>query len=266
MTTATNASFTYRMVAAGVFGAMRLFGWRINRTGVEHLPATGGFVIAANHQSAIDAFILGQAAYRQRRQPVYILVKHSLFHQPIVGRIMHASGNIAVDRAAGANAYAKACDVLRAGGIILVFPEQTISPSFELLDFKAGAIRLASDAHVPLVPAASFGSHRFQTLGRRPRPRFGLPVEVAYGPPYQPAKDTPLDASVGELKARVHALYEATMRRYPGGLPNGAWWVPARLGGSALTHAKALAWREEMLRHVRTGAKRSLKYRRGERD
>jgi len=262
MTDATKASFTYRIVAGGVFGAMRLFRWRINRTGSEHLPATGGFVIAANHQSAIDAFILGYAAYRKRRQPVYILVKHSLFNLPVIGRVMRASGNIAVDRSSGATAFTKAREVLKAGGIILVFPEQTISPSFELLDFKGGAIRLASDAQVPVIPAASFGSHRFQTLGRLPRPLFRLPVEVAYGEAFTPERDTPLEVNVTSLKATVTELYETAMRRYPGGLPAGAWWVPARLGGSALTHQEALTWREAMLRHVRTGARRSLKYRR----
>lgn len=262
MTNAIKASLTYRIVAAGVFGAMRLSRWRINRTGTEHLPPTGGFVIAANHQSAIDAFILGHAAYRKRRQPVYILVKHSLFNLPIIGQVMRASGNISVDRSAGANAYTKARNVLQAGGIILVFPEQTISPSFELLDFKAGAIRLARDANVPIIPAASFGSHRFQTLGRRPRLLFGLPVEVVYGKAFTCEGDLALEVAVSRLKACVVELYETAMRSYPGGLPAGAWWVPARLGGSALTHADALTWREAVLRHVGTGARRSLKYRR----
>lgn len=262
MQAATSASKTYRVAAFCVFGAMRLCGWRFNRTGTEHLPATGGFVIAANHQSAIDAFIIGHAAYRQRRQPVYILVKHSLFNLPVIGRIMRASGNIAVDRSAGANAYAKARAVLQQGGIILVFPEQTISPSFELFAFKGGAVRLAKEAHVPLVPAASFGSHRFQTMGRLPRPIFRLPVEVAYAKPLTVSDDSALDTATTALKTAVSDLYDQVMRRYPGGLPHGAWWVPARLGGAALSHEEALAWRDALLRHLQSGARRSLKYRR----
>lgn len=262
---AKHASLTYRIVAALVFGAMRLCRWRIHIRGVEHLPRTGGFVIAANHQSAIDAFIVAKAAYRLRKQPVYILVKHSLFTLPIVGRMFRASGNIPVDRSRGADAYAKARQVLADGGIILVFPEQTISPSFDLLKFKGGAVRLAADTSVPLIPAASFGSHRFQTLGRRPKLLFRLPVCVAYAPALPIDPDVPAEETVNRLHDTVHGLYDTLMRSYPGGLPAGAWWVPARLGGGAPTHADALAWRDAVLTHVRTGAARSLKFRRNKR-
>lgn len=256
-----NASRTYRYVAAFLFFMMRLFRWQFTRHGVEHLPQTGGFVIAANHQSSIDAFILGYAPYRARRQPVYILVKNSLFHLPVIGAVMRASGNIPVDRAKGADAFVKARQVLQDGGIILVFPEQTISPSLELLPFKAGAIRLAKDAGVPIIPAASFGSHRFQTLGRRPRPVFRLPVGVAYGPALA-VEDAPLDDTVATLFTAVSGLYDNLMTTYAHGLPKGAWWVPARHGGGAPPHENALMWREQLLRHVKTGAKRSIKFRR----
>jgi len=262
MSHARKASATYRSAAACVFGAMRLFRWRINTTGTQHLPATGGFVIAANHQSAIDAFILGHHSYRSRNQPVYILVKKSLFALPLIGQVMRRSGNIAVDRSAGANAYAKARQVLRDGGIILVFPEQTISPSLDLLSFKAGAVRLAREANVPLIPAASFGSHRFQTLGRLPRPIWRLAVEVGYGPALAITNDRENRTVLANLFAAVDTLYDTVIERYPGGLPHGAWWVPARYGGSAMEHDKAVAWREEVLRHVKSGAKRSLKFRR----
>jgi 1-acyl-sn-glycerol-3-phosphate acyltransferase len=256
------ASVTYRFTAAMIFGAMRLFRWQIATTGTKNLPRTGGFVIAANHQSAIDAFILGHAPYRMRRQPVYILVKNSLFHLPVIGWVMRASGNIPVDRSQGADAFAKARQVLQAGGIILVFPEQTISPSFDLLQFKAGAVRLAKDAGVPLIPAASFGSHRFQTLGVRPKPVWRLPVGVAYGEPLAPVTDEPTDVTCERLFTAVSVLYDGLMTAYPDGLPAGAWWVPARRGGGAPTHEDAIAWRQQVLAHVKTGAKRSLKFRR----
>jgi 1-acyl-sn-glycerol-3-phosphate acyltransferase len=260
MSRALKASATYRFAAGFVFGAVRLFRWRITVTGQEHLPKEGGFVLAANHQSAIDAFLLGHAIYRARRQPVYILVKQSLFHLPVIGWVMRKSGNIAVNRSAGADAYAKARQVLQDGGIILVFPEQTISPSFELLAFKAGAVRLAREANVPLVAAASFGSHRFQTLGRRPRPIVGLPVEIAYGPAVSYGADEPTDTVLQRLFSAVATLYDDTIERYPGGLPAGLWWVPARFGGAAPTHDEAIAWREAVLQHIKTGAKRSLKF------
>ena len=78
-----------------------------------------------------------------------------------------------MDRRAGADAYGVAVERLREGEIVGVYPEATISRSFELKDFKSGAIRMAQDAHVPIVPLIVWGAQRVWTkdhpknLGRK---------------------------------------------------------------------------------------------------
>ncbi|PRC58069.1 1-acyl-sn-glycerol-3-phosphate acyltransferase, partial [Mycobacterium sp. ITM-2017-0098] len=83
------------------------------------------------------------------------------------------TGTIPVDRKAGAGAYAAAVESLRRGEIVGVYPEATISRSFELKEFKTGAVRMAKEAQVPIVPVIVWGAQRLWTkdhpkaLGRR---------------------------------------------------------------------------------------------------
>jgi 1-acyl-sn-glycerol-3-phosphate acyltransferase len=223
----------YRFAAWVAFGLMRLQAWRFHVEGLEHVPRRGGAVIAANHTSYWDFFTVGRGPYLGWGRPVRILAKESLFRVPMFGAVMRRAGHIPVHRGAGAPALASAVEALRAGELVLVLPEQTISPSFELLPFRPGAVRMAAAAGVPLVPAVSWGSHRFHTVGRRPRWSWRLPVVVRYGEPLHPAPDDPADELLAELRRRTQALLEQAQQDYPDGAPAGAWWVPARLGGGA---------------------------------
>ena len=125
---------------------------------------------------------------------------------------------------------------------MLVLPEQTISPAFELLPFKSGAARMAGLAGVPLVPAASWGTHRFHTVRRRPRPRWRLPVDVAYGEPLLPTPDDDPREVTAHLRQRVSTLHEGLVTGYVDGTPSDAWWVPRRFGGGAPSPEEADAY------------------------
>jgi 1-acyl-sn-glycerol-3-phosphate acyltransferase len=241
------ASPLYRLAAWIAFAIMRVQRWRFVVEGLDHVPKAGGAVIASNHTSFWDFFTTGRGPYLDWGRPVRILAKESLFRLPVFGWLMHHAEHIPVHRAAGAPAVASAVRALRRGELILVLPEQTISPSFELLPFKRGAARMAATAGVPLVPSVSWGSHRFHTSGRRPRWSWRLPVVVRYGEPLHPTPDDDLAEVTHELRRRMQTLLDEAQREYPDGYPAGAWWVPARLGGGAesIDHDEYL----EQLRH-----------------
>lgn len=241
------ASLLYRIAAGAAFGTFRLQGWRFDVAGLAQVPPRGGVVLAMNHTSYVDFFTIGRAPYLELGRPVRILGKASLFRAPLLGAVMRSAGHIPVHRAAGASALVDAVAALGRGELVGVLPEQTISPAFDLLPFKTGAARMAIAAEAPIVPAVSWGSHRFWTVGRSPRLAPRLTVVVRYGTPFVPARDADPDAVTAELRTRMTALLDEAVRTHPDGTPAGAWWVPARFGGGAPTVARA----EEELERLR---------------
>ncbi|MTV27044.1 1-acyl-sn-glycerol-3-phosphate acyltransferase [Nitriliruptoraceae bacterium ZYF776] len=218
---------------------MRLQRWRFDVAGQEHLPRHGGAVFATNHTSFWDYFTVGRAPYLGWGRPVRILAKESLFRAPLFGAVMRRAQHIPVHRGRGADALRSAVAALERDELVLVLPEQTVSPSFELLEFKTGAARMAARAGVPLVPAVSWGSHRFHTTGRRPRWSWRLPVVIRYGEPLYPTVDDDPEEVTAELRRRVQSLLDEAQDAYLDGSPAGAWWVPARRGGGAPTVEEA---------------------------
>ena len=243
------ASRVYRFAAWFAFALMRLQRWRFDVAGLHHLPRHGGAVLATNHTSFWDYFTVGRAAYLGWGRPVRILAKESLFRTPVFGWLMRRAEHIPVHRGRGSDALHSAVEALERDELVLVLPEQTISPSFELLEFKTGAVRMAARAGVPLVPAVSWGSHRFHTAGRRPRWSWRLPVAIRYGEPLHPSPDDDPVVVSAELRRRVRALLDDAQDAYADGSPAGAWWVPAARGGGAPTALDA----ERRLQQLRDG-------------
>lgn len=246
--TVPRARLVYRLAAGTAFRVMDAQRWQFHVTGRHHVPAGGGAVVAANHIGFWDFFTVGRAAYYGLGRPVRILAKDSLFDVPGFGRLMRAARHIPVHRAGGGDALRDGVAALRDGELVLVLPEQTISPSFELLPFKTGAARMAAAAGVPLVPAASWGSHRFHTVLRRPRWHWRLPVSIAYGAPLHPTPDDDPTEVTAELRARVRALADELVTTYAHGTPAGAWWVPQRFGGGAPSPREGDAYVEHVRR------------------
>jgi 1-acyl-sn-glycerol-3-phosphate acyltransferase len=220
--------------------------WRLDVEGLEHVPRSGGAVMVLNHTSFVDFFTAARLPFLRLGRPVRILAKASLFQSRLLGPIMRGAGHIPVDRSAGRDALAAAVAALRRGEFIGVLPEQTISPSLELLPFKTGAVRMAQEADVPVIPAVSWGSHRFWTTGDGPRPTWRLPVHIRYAPPVRPEGDP--ESSTDRIRTIMAGMLADVQRRYRDGLPSGARWVPARLGGSAPTVEEA----EERIRRLRS--------------
>src|ERR1700712_3746104 len=143
----------------------RLFRFRFDVRGAEHVPATGGAIICSNHVSYFDFTFLGLGALPQHRL-VRFMAKSAVFDHWFAGRFMRAMRHIPVDRRAGASAFEAAVRALKDGEVVGVFPEATISTSFTVKELKAGAARMAFQSGVPIIPAAVWGGHRVATKGK----------------------------------------------------------------------------------------------------
>ncbi|RZL74251.1 MAG: 1-acyl-sn-glycerol-3-phosphate acyltransferase, partial [Rhodococcus sp. (in: high G+C Gram-positive bacteria)] len=162
--------------------------------------------------------------------------KKEVFDNKISGPIMRALKHIPVDRAAGADSYKAAVDFLRRGELVGVYPEATISRSFEIKDFKSGAARMAIEAGVPIVPVVIWGAQRVWTKGFPKRlGRTNTPISIAVGEPIQPFE--PASGLTEKLHATMKTMLTDLQQGYDH--PAGEYWVPARLGGSAPTLEQA---------------------------
>ncbi len=236
-------SWRWRVIAALVIAVVRLLGWRIDVQGLEHVPRRGGAVLAFNHHSYLDFVMVGWPVVRTLRRPLRFLAKREIWSSRKVGWLVRWAGAIPVDRAsmtARHQAFASATAALAGGDLVAVAPEQTISRSLELLPLRTGAVRMAQQAGVPVVPVAGWGTHRALTKGAPKRLLRKLPVTVRFGPPLEVPSDADPIHATAELTRRLEGLLDAVQRSYPDGTPPGARWVPARLGGTAPTHEEVL--------------------------
>lgn len=233
---------TYPPIIMSGYGFFRLLNIKFDVVGGENLPRTGGAVLASNHVSYFDFIFCGYAA-RPSHRLVRFMAKKSTFDHPVSGPLMKSMHHIPVDRAAGAHAFDHAVSSLREGEIVGVFPEATISQSFELKDFKTGAVRMAAEAGVPVVPMITFGGQRLWTKGHKRDLERGALVSLSVGAPLSFAPDDDPTEATATLKASMQALYDDVIDRYPAPAP-GTWWWPARFGGGAPTLADMKAAEE----------------------
>ncbi|MGH3773861.1 MAG: lysophospholipid acyltransferase family protein [Pseudonocardiaceae bacterium] len=234
----------YRCVAHTATRVFRALDLRIDVSGQEHIPATGGGVVVMNHTGYLDFALAGLPFWREHGRFVRFMAKQEVFANRVMGPLMRAMHHISVDRSAGAGAFRLAVEALRAGELVGIFPEATISRSFCLKEFKSGATRMARAAGVPLIPMTLWGSQRVWTKGRKPTVRAArhIPICMTIGAPLRPEPGPAADAV---LLSVMHGLLDATRARYPEGPGEDPWWVPAHLGGTAPTPERA-AELEEM--------------------
>jgi 1-acyl-sn-glycerol-3-phosphate acyltransferase len=242
------AELTYRPIITLARGVFRGLGLRFTISGEEHVPRTGGAVMAINHVGYLDFTFAGLAVRRAGRL-VRFMAKKEVFDHPVSGPLMRGMKHIPVDRhGAAADSYRLAVQALRRGEIVGVFPEATISLSFELKDFKTGAARMAQEAGVPLLPCVIWGSQRVYTKARRRDLTRGTPIRIAVGEPFLPDPSADPVAVTAELKARMQVLLEQARASYAGG-PRSAedtWWIPAAMGGTAPTLEQAAVRQAEV--------------------
>ncbi len=213
-------------------------GLRFTVTGLEHLPRSGGAVVAINHTSYFDFTFAGLPAYRQGLgRKVRFMAKQEVFEHAVMGPFMRSLRHIPVDRANGADSFDVACQYLVDGELVGVYPEATISRSFEIKEFKSGAARMAIAADVPIIPHIVWGAQRIWTKDH-PKNMWHpkVPIMIAVGEPIEPT--LPANELTALLHSRMQHLLEQVQDAY-GPHPPGAYWVPKRLGGSAPSMAEA---------------------------
>ena len=229
----------YASVITFARGLFALQGLRCTINGAENVPPVGGAVMAINHTGYLDFVFAGMAA-RPAGRLVRFMAKEQVFRHPVSGPLMRGMRHIPVDRDAGAASYRAAVQALKGGEIVGVFPEATISRSFELKEFKNGAVRMAAAAGVPLLPTVIWGSQRIWTkdhpkrLGRTRTPillSVGVPIEVS-------RKDDP-EMVLRSLRKVMTELLHAAQDAYPPLTGEDLKFLPARLGGAAPTPEQA---------------------------
>lgn len=224
-------------------GVFRVLGLRFRFEGLENIPVSGGVVLSSNHVSYLDFAFLGLGTYRRGRLTRF-MAKESVFRHPVSGPLMRGMHHVPVDRASGSQAFRDGVTLLKAGEVLGVFPEATISRSFLLKELKPGAARMAQVAGTSIVPAAVWGGQRIYTKGH-PRDFIhrGKTISVIYGEPLSPGRrDNPAEV-LAELERRMGELLDRVQHSYPDqpASPEDHWWLPASLGGTAPTPEEAAA-------------------------
>ncbi|QUR68732.1 lysophospholipid acyltransferase family protein [Mycobacterium spongiae] len=226
---------TYRTMAIMARTFFLATGARLTYIGEENIPDQGGVVVAINHTSYVDWLAAALIAQRRRRRVRY-MVKAELQQVKLINFIIKHTKAIPVDRSAGAGAYAVAVQRLREGELVGLYPEATISRSFELKEFKTGATRMAAEADVPIVPAIVWGTQRIWTKGHPRNLRYSrVPVTIAVGEPLNDVHDAA--RAEAALRESMTALLNQVQQDYSH--PAGEYWVPHRLGGGAPTLSEA---------------------------
>jgi len=155
------------------------------------LPQNGPFILSPNHFSEVDPLAMGVAVWHLGRLPRF-MAKASLFRIPVVGWALRASGQIPVERAGPARSGTRANPISAAGQLakkqsgVIVYPEGTLTrdPGLWPMRGKSGAVRLALETGIPLIPAAHWGTQELMPrYGKRIRPFPRKTIQVAIGEP-----------------------------------------------------------------------------------
>jgi len=171
--------------------------FRMTRIGLEHIPRKGPVILASNHRSFLDPFVIATLA----RRPMYYVAKKELFAKRWQAWILNALGAFPVDRGTGdTDMIETAKAILARGDIVLIFPEGTRVRPGSLGKPKRGVGRLALETGVPVIPLAVIGTEAIRR-GWRIRPH---KVKIRAGRPLRfPRVEDPSKALAGAVTDRI---------------------------------------------------------------
>ncbi len=164
---------------------------RYRFTSKSALPQSGPFILAPNHYSEIDPIVMGAGVWHLGRLPRF-MAKASLFRVPVLGALLRSSGQIPVERVgagrggASANPMGAAGELIERDAGVIVYPEGTLTrdPDLWPMRGKSGAIRLALESGIPLIPVAHWGTQRLMPrYGKRIRPFPRKTIHISVGEP-----------------------------------------------------------------------------------
>jgi 1-acyl-sn-glycerol-3-phosphate acyltransferase len=164
--------------------------WRMKYSGLENVPDSGGFIIAANHQTYMDPFWIGFPISR----PIRFLAWNKIFDWPVVGKLAGLLGAWPLEiEGSDPSAIRRSIQWLKSGGGVVIFPEGGRGmPDGEMIRFKPGAVRMALEAGVPILPVTIRGAHRVWAKTQR-FPRLAH-VEIVYHPLFHVEQNGRTDA------------------------------------------------------------------------
>ncbi|MFB7724638.1 lysophospholipid acyltransferase family protein [Nocardia sp. NPDC056100] len=192
---------------------LRALAWsnfvRVTVIGRELVPKTGPVIIASNHISMLDAVFLWGAL---RRRAVAIAMAE-LWTWPVVGWLVRRLGQIPVvrkDSGSGQSALERAEQVLRYGGVLIIYPEGRLVAAGEDEPYKPGVAKLALATGVPIIPVGTSGTDRVLPM-RRLRgdgPKFdrSQQVTIHFGSPVDPAEFDDPEKLLDHLRQRIEGL------------------------------------------------------------
>ncbi len=207
-----------------------MFGTRIGWRGGEHLPRTGGALLAINHVSFADPIFDVAFGICHGRMPRF-LAKSELWKIPVVRSVLAQGGHIPVYRASAraGDAYREAVAALNRGEIVAFYPEATYTADPDGWPMRAmnGVGRIALVTGVPVIPVANWGTQDVLPPGRgRPRLLPRRRVTIVAGPPVDlsrwlggPRTRTALNAVTGAIMADVTALVAEIRGEQPPAVP-----------------------------------------------
>lgn len=226
------ADFVYPPVIVLAKTFWKYLGLKLTITGSENIPRQGGAILAINHIGYLDFALAGTAVVPAKRY-VRFMAKKEIFDNKIAGPLMRGMHHINVDRSSGSASFVVALRALRAGEIVGIFPEATISKSFEIKELKTGVVRLSTGAGVPIIPTIIWGSQRIWTKGvPKNLRRKHVPISIMVGKPLLFEKSD--DTASAEMKLReiMTQMLREAQNNYPDS-HIGQRWAPLRLGGTA---------------------------------
>ena len=226
------AELVYPPVIVAIKTLWKYLGLQFDFSGEENVPRKDGAILAINHIGYLDFAITGTAALPAGRF-VRFMAKKEVFDNKLAGPLMRGMHHINVDRGNGSASFVAALRALKAGEIIGIFPEGTVSTSFEIKELKSGAVRLAMGAGVPVIPTIVWGSQRIWTKGLKPNlKRNKFPVTVRFGEPIFFQRGDDVELAEATLRETLLNMLHEVQDQYPDSHV-GQRWAPARLGGTA---------------------------------
>lgn len=203
--------FVYWTVRLFMEPTLRIY-FRIKRTGYKHIP-DGGVILAANHRSFLDPFIVGTCL----RRPIYFVAKKELFDKPWQGWILNCLGAFPIKRMqSDEESLQTALTLLERGEAVVIFPEGTRHREGPLHPPKRGVGRLALESGAPVVPIAITGTERARR-GWRVRP---VKVSIRCGRPLGfPRLESPSPQLAAEVTARIWPCVELQWAWLGGPMP-----------------------------------------------
>jgi 1-acyl-sn-glycerol-3-phosphate acyltransferase len=200
--------------------------WTIE--GAHRIPVRGPVILASNHVSYLDPFVLAYLADRRHRK-VRFLAKAELFDKPVLAFGLRQLHQIPVQRntSAAAESLDAAVAALHAGECVCVFPEGTISLDLEPMAGKTGTARLSAASGVPVTPVGLWGAQRILFKGRKPSWRTGVAECVVVGDQIRVGATDDAYAATDRVMAGIAACVgraRAIYPQHPGDGDDG-WWV-----------------------------------------